>query len=108
MAKDEWVRVRSEDELRAGMTVELRPCSWCGKRERFMLFRVTGRFAALSATGECFKARIFSVPSTCEREGYRRDETGFFVSIREGRLYRLADLDTTDDAEVSELEREDA
>lgn len=103
MAKDEWVRVKSEDELRVGMTVEIRPCALCLERERFVLlsrdsdvtcctYCATGCRGWHAAGRLCDAHRPFCLISCIPR----------------GTLYRLADSDTIDDTEVRELEREDA
>ena len=81
--KDEWVRVKSEDELRAGMTVEVRICFGCNRRERFVLMSRERR-----ATSGCTShAKCVGWEITRARCGW----TDFCTTrtIREGRLFKL-------------------
>jgi hypothetical protein len=86
--KDEWVRVKSEDELRAGMTVEVRPCQWCGRVERGLLLhseRATPSTVGPDGSLEPAKSKVgWTVGGRC-----RTKPVQFWEAIRDGRLFRL-------------------
>jgi hypothetical protein len=97
--RDEWVRVKSERELRAGMCVELRRCRHCGRDHRMIISRV------VLDERPCPEGRSI---------GYTRKEIGgcqdyvdhcWCKCIDEGRLYRLADSQLTESETTRELER---
>ena len=93
--RDEWVRVESEDELRPGMAVQLRPCRWCGRVDTFWLGEEVppcafvprnpdGSIAKLAR--RAFEKRGRNCPAAVRTHGQ------FASAIRECRLYRLRDL----------------
>ena len=100
MAKVRWVKVRAESELKVGMCVELRPCAWCGKRERFML---THRQTVAKRCTEHGKCRGFEVAGRCDND-VSLCSVG---AISAGSRYRLQDDDTTDDYATSETTRKE-
>jgi len=108
MAKrEEWVRVKSEDELRIGLTVQLRPCVWCGRTENeTIIAEVEVHPMAHSPRGwQPSKAtRAFDVVGSCQRSMDAGPLTQYDEDISEGRLYRLADDQLTDLSETRELE----
>ncbi len=103
--RDPWVQVKSEDELRAGMAVQLRPCVWCGRIETFVLTRDGGTYTGFAAghDGRHYRenARIFTSAGRC-----RNSVEEWLPSrmVREGRLFRLADDQLADLSETRELE----
>ena len=97
-----WVQVRDPQELRAGALVELRPCGFCGKTERFMLLRgvtpTTG--ASLKAEGDFQDSHgCWAIaPGLCLNRNRPFDPT---AAIAGGRLWRRADLNVSDDLTAS-------
>ena len=107
MARDEFVLVKSEDELRPGMCVELRPCLRCGKRDRRILTGALGRGDTVDVDGIVSRAVIFYATGICPPSpGFRGDTCGFSRSIRERRLYRLRDDDTAADETATTRRKE--
>lgn len=95
MTRPDWVLVKGESELRVGMCVELRPCVWCNRRERLIISKrkspTTGY--ATNPSGIRFSiSHAWHVLGRC-----RAEPVAFSQTIRERRLYRLADeqLDET-------------
>jgi len=84
---DGWVRVESEDELRPGLVVQLRPCLWCGVTEINLLGRETelGAEARTIDGGIEEMSRPFVVELSCHIGA-----ADYEHAIRDGRLYRLA------------------
>lgn len=102
MTRDPWKLVTDEAQLRAGMCVELRPCNWCGKRERFMLLRECNPMpVTVNAYGERHKTtarKAWMYSSRClEYEREIRTNGVLETPIRERRLYALIDDDTAAD-----------
>ena len=100
-----WVRVKSEDELRAGMTVELRPCGFCERRERIMLLRAQDKQMSLHHSGDMLagSGRGWSTaPGLCLNP---RRPVDLSVAISTGRLWRLSDeaLEEADERQSAEL-----
>lgn len=97
MKRDEFVLVKSEDELRPGMCVELRPCQWCGKRDRFMLMSkepASGLFLDPDGTASPAETKWeFATAGKCDDNGV----IAFKYAIPNRRLYRLRDDDTAAD-----------
>jgi hypothetical protein len=100
---EELVKVRSESELRAGMTVVVSPCKWCSRTHAHVLVRE-------SPIGECHHYG----------DGVHYDHQGWVVAhgtcnrreclcprsaIRDGRMFRLRDLDDSTE-QTRERERE--
>ena len=87
-----WVRVEHEAELREAALLELRPCGFCGRTERFILLRrvVTDLGASLTAEGDfTTEGRPWSIaPGLCVRPGRPFDPS---AAIATGRLWRRAD-----------------
>jgi len=111
MTRDPWKLVTDEAQLRAGMTVELRPCAWCGKRERFILLRAcvprptTAGPGGLSRPTTSKVAWLYSARCR-EYEGGRGINGVMDKSIRERRLYALIDDDTAADETTVTRRRE--
>lgn len=90
---DDWIQVGSADELRAAALVELRPCGFCGKAERFMLLHRTTPAGGASLTvdgdfrepGACWAI----APGLCLHRGRPFDPS---AAIASGRLWRRADV----------------
>ena len=91
MKRDEWVRVKSESELRPGMAVQLRNCLWCGKRETQTIVRIKPSSGycvnPVGVMRETNSTIGFVGVGNCRGERSQ----AFDNAIREGRLYRLAD-----------------
>lgn len=88
-----WIRVKAEGELRPGLTVELRPCGFCGRRERLILLRAGYKELSLHHSGDMVpgEGRGWLVaPGLCLNPTRPVDLS---VSISTGRLWRLADPD---------------
>jgi hypothetical protein len=94
MKRDEWVRVKSEDELRPGMAVQVRPCLQCEKEVSLTLFSIEkGRPGDVCDCGA--KSGWASTHDDCAHR-----LSCFCDAIATGRLYRLADWnfdETSDD-----------
>ncbi len=91
MANDTWVRVENSDELREAALVELRPCGFCGKTERFMLLRRAGTATSLNTDGD-FQAgggAWIIAPGLCLHPRRPFDPS---AAIASGRLWRRAEL----------------
>ncbi len=102
--RDPWVQVKSEDELRAGMAVQLRPCA-CGRRETLFIAALHdggGPRTVRDPGGFIRTATGVMVEFLCKHHGYK--QCAVDRSIREGRLFRLADDQLTDLSESRELE----
>lgn len=100
MKRDEWVRVKSESELRAGMCLQLLSCVYCGGTHRFILLRREHRQTPCDGPhGKCLGWE--TTPRCTQPAGL----CGSPTAIREGRLYRLADSQLTEDETTRELER---
>lgn len=113
MAREEWIRVQSEEELRPGMAVQLRPCKWCGRKaETFFLgdaekadafvYRPDGSFGPSSSTV------AYHVRGRCG--AFADDEYRWQPgnAIRRGKVFRLNDLpgdQATEAARPKALER---
>jgi hypothetical protein len=87
----EWIKVEGADELTAGLTVEIRPCGFCGRTERFVLMRhvSTALPAALNGVGD-FVASTGAwrtAPGLCHNQRLPFDPS---AAIADGRLFRLA------------------
>lgn len=94
--RDEFVLVKSEDELRPGMCVELRTCAVCGKRERAIL-----NAESPSSDPTRGKSAWTTLPDEVH---YKRKRFG--IAIRERRLYRLIDDDTAADETATTRRKE--
>jgi len=99
--KNGWIQVASADELRESVLVELRPCGFCGKTERFILLRrvAPAGGASLSAEGDFQPAGdCWAIaPGLCLNRGRPFDPR---AAISSGRLWRRADVSEQDDAEA--------
>jgi hypothetical protein len=105
--KEVWVRVRKASELRAGMTVQLRPCpaGVCGKTHTFILL---GRAKAYPCNWCAVRRHLWRITEAgCVRNV---DTNGVCMAcvIAAGLLYRLssAALSETDSTERAPRERE--
>jgi hypothetical protein len=87
-----WVQVEREEELREAALLELRPCGFCGKTERFILIRrvVTELGASLTAEGDfTAEGRPWSIaPGLCVKSDRPFDPS---AAIATGRLWRKAE-----------------
>ena len=93
-----WIRVKNEDELRPGITVELRPCGFCGRRERMVLLRSQAKDLSLHHSGDMLAetGRGWVVaPGLCLNP---RRPVDLSAAISTRRLWRLADEDSGDAA----------
>jgi flavoprotein len=81
--REEWVEVEREDELRAGMTVEVRSCRLCGDVHRFMLFG-RSEFDACAEHHGC----MWRCSGSCGTY-FDQGTVCPLVAIQQGRLYRL-------------------
>ncbi|HEY4187065.1 MAG TPA: hypothetical protein VGP07_18460 [Polyangia bacterium] len=84
-----WVQVEREKELREAALVELRPCGFCGRTERFILLHrvATTSNASLTAEGDFTAAgSSWSVaPGLCVHPRRPFDPS---AAIATGRLWR--------------------
>jgi hypothetical protein len=90
-AKPTWIRVKKEGELRPGMTVELRPCGFCGRRERMILLSFEEKELSLHHSGDMLPGRgrgWRGVPGLCLNP---RRPVDLSAAIATRRLWRLAD-----------------
>jgi len=111
MTRDPWKLVTDEAQLKVGITVELRPCRWCGKRERFMLLRkLTPKPITVSHDGTerwTTANAAWSYSGRCPEYGTEREVNGVLdVCIPERRLYALIDDDTAADETTVTRRRE--
>jgi len=110
MTRDPWKLVTSVGELRAGLTVELRPCNWCGGRERFVLLRTVEPFPlGTTASGELFltpSGTVAWITTTRCTSRTQRERTVLTRAIANRRLYALIDDDTADDETTVTRRRE--
>lgn len=93
--RDEFVLVKSEDELRSGMCVELRPCLTTGKRERFFVLGRERRKSSCPLCGKC--------------KGWKTTDGAMCMEMKcipECRLYRLRDDDTASDETATTRRKE--
>lgn len=105
---ESWVRVESEDELRAGTTVRLKRCGFCTRTHVFMLLRLVHGIALTDrpdGTRSVTDRGWTAVPTACPRKDPGGSaELNASSAVREGRLYKLV-LDEPA-AETTERERE--
>ncbi len=105
MKRDPWKLVTDEAQLRAGMTVELRPCLSSGRNERVVLLRSDDE------PGVCSGCMLKPTsPYDWVSAGWS-DETMTDVlcakgAIQERRLYALIDDDTAADETTVTRRRE--
>lgn len=92
---DEWVRVKSADELAAGMTVRIVDCTDCGRTHQEILVRT-------EAWAWCPRGSHWATIG-CGGAGATLMCPGHIIS--QGRLYRLSD-DTHQEADTKERQRE--
>lgn len=103
-----WVQVKSEDELRPGLTVELRPCGFCGRRERQVLLRMGEKTLSLHHSGDLLPGSgkgWFVAPGLCLNPRRPFDVS---AAIPAGRLWRLSDQalkQTASERQVELLDR---
>jgi len=94
-----WIQVARADELRESVLVELRPCGFCGKTERFILLHrvAPAGGASLSAEGDFHAAgECWAIaPGLCLNRGRPFDPR---AAIDSGRLWRRADVSEHDEA----------
>ena len=106
-AESTWVRVESEDELRVGMAVQSRPCGWCQRTETFFLTTEespSGKLVCDPHGGYMEpSSRAFTHAGSC-RATKRILHLG--NAILEGRLYRLALSEPSQDVASADMERE--
>jgi len=108
MKRDPWKLVTDEAQLRAGMTVELRPCQACGRRHRRILLgeRPASDKVFNHAVGgyvRSHSARAWTKAGGCA-DGFGATQYG--RAIRERRLYALIDDDTAVDETTVTRRRE--
>ena len=87
MSKD-WVRVKSEKELRPGIWVRSAPCASCGRPETVFVVRLevdTERKAPCISCGAVHRGQV--VVGSCDDSWSKC----FVDEIRGGHLFRLAD-----------------
>jgi len=102
--RDLWVRVRDESELREGMAVQLRPCSWCKRVETFFLGR-RDRRPCIDMSGTISDPEDgFMTTGRCEQAFGTGIAPG--DAVRTGRLFRLSDDALSTDAATTERARE--
>lgn len=92
-----WIRVKDAQELGEGALVELRPCGFCGKTQRFMLLRRVTPTLGLGLTPagdfQASSASWIIAPGICLNPNRPFDP---LVAIADGRLWRRADADAWD------------
>ena len=103
--KTTWVRVKDEGELRPGLTVELRPCGFCGRRERMILLSFEDKQLSLHHSGDMLPGHgrgWRGAPGLCLNP---RRPVDLSVAISTRRLWRLADevLDESQLERVTEV-----
>jgi len=105
--EDPWVLVKDESELRAGMVVQIRSCSACGKRDTF--FIAAGPFPADPISYDHTGAPVTAptsiawlVSGGCLCLSQRK--TTIDVTCRS--VYRLSDSSLSSDSESAEITRE--
>lgn len=105
MTRDPWKLVLDEQELAPGMCVELRPCQWCGKKERLILLTEAGAEMAACADG---KRRMANQTFTCTGKCNTcpGSKHGFNLAINDRRLYRLIDDDSAADETTTTRRKE--
>jgi len=98
-AENGWIQVASAHELRESTLVELRPCGFCGKKERFLLLRrvAPAGGTSLSADGDFQSAGgCWAIaPGLCLHPRRPFDPV---AAIATGRLWRRVDADEHDAA----------
>lgn len=88
MSKDQWVRVKSEDEVRPGIWVRSTPCETCGRAETVFVVRYETSEERQRPCLQCGDVhRGVAVIGSCH-DGWT---TCFVDEIRNGHLFRLAD-----------------
>lgn len=92
MSQKGWVQVERESELREALLVELRPCGFCEKTERFILLHrvATTSNASLTVEGDfTVTGSSWSVaPGLCVHPRRPFDPS---AAIATGRLWRRVD-----------------
>lgn len=102
-SKERLVKVRAESELRVGMIVVLRPCTYCGaSRHRMMLVRHC-RARVEATSGRVVDSWWSLLPDPHHGQGAAIDG-----AIENGHLYRVIDglerdAETTKDREVERV-----
>jgi hypothetical protein len=98
-----WIKVERADELAPGLTVEIRPCGFCGRTERLMLMREasTDLPAALNGDGDFISSSgaWSTAPGLCRHPRRPFDPS---AAIASGRLFRLADPQAADASGTAE------
>jgi len=102
-----WIKVERADELAPGMTVEIRPCGFCGRTERLILLRKvsTELPTALNGDGDFVQSGDAwkTAPGLCRHPRRPFDPT---AAIATGRLFRLANPGLADTADAEQRTRE--
>ena len=84
-----WKRVESPAELAPAMSVELRPCGFCGRTERLTLLQpaTTDEPVSINSDGDVVGQGVTwrTAPGLCAHAGRPVD---FSPAIRDGRLWR--------------------
>jgi hypothetical protein len=87
--------VRSMDELKAGMTVVVTACLSCGRTHGFVLLRSMLVVVECSLHNRCLG---WEIAPRCKSKNAVLCRT-----LAEGRLFRLKDLDDSQEAQEKEL-----
>ena len=105
MAREEWVRVESQDELRVG-SYKIKPCDICFQAKVFFLTRLATIRDGVNKCPACRIRGYMSIGHDCTHPGQHPRALCLHKAIAEGRLYRLADLDEDDEetVDLGELE----
>jgi hypothetical protein len=111
MTRDPWKLVTDEAQLRAGMYCEVRTCSYCGKRDRFLI--TAGPLAAEPLTWNTKLQMDEATPTGAmlwEASGgcvnFNRTRGTLYDAINLRRLYALIDDDTAADETTVTRRRE--
>lgn len=99
--EEDLVKVRDEGELRAGMTVWVRACVFCGRQHCYVLVCPAHGIAS----GPGFITSHVAGWRVAPGPVHGGEWTYFKKAVDEGRVYRLRDLDTPQET-TRERERE--
>jgi len=101
---EELVRVQSESELRPGMTVVLNPCRICRRQHAVVCLSPLPH--GVCDTPGCRATRVWRSAGECHSgPGFVPGLKCRWLAVAEGRLYRLRDLDDSQET-TKQRERE--
>lgn len=87
-----WVQVQRAAELSPGLTIEIRPCGFCGRTERLVLLRPVVTASPIGITGDGdvvpSSGAWATAPGLCHNPRQPLDPS---AAIATGRLWRLGD-----------------